>query len=167
MVSSFLIQTTLQKGVANYGDDVADDVARLSTYVSKHNATSPNVPQPVKTALQAGPLNDFGFSNTPPQGVLAKLYNSLDDVPTDSYKRHVADRTFHNAVDNAAYRGNAVPNAIFTNQLGPQSLHSTDTGIGPDDVWYEFGPGTIKVPDISRSGLVSTSKELRPHKTQL
>lgn len=148
----------------NYGDDVADDVARLSAYVSKHNAKSLDIPLPVKTALQASEPDSLGFSNVPNQGVLSKLHDRLDDLPISPYNRYKADRTFYNAVDNAGWRGNTVPNVSYTNQLGPQSLHFADVGGGPGDVWYEFDPGTVGVPDIPRSGLVSTSKELRPHK---
>ena len=92
------------------------------------------------------------------------MHDALDDLPISPYARYKADRTFMDAVTGAAYSGNTVPNLPLTDQLGPHSLHFADEVGGPGSAWYEFDPGAVRVPEMPRSGLVSTSKELRPHR---
>ena len=150
--------------VTDYGDDVVDDFTRLTSYVNRHNAKSLDVPTPVKTALQAGKLNDLGFSNTPPQGVLAKLHSALDDVPVDDYTRYKTDRLFNNAVDNAGWRGNVVEDVATTDWLGQGRAAEFNSWNGPVSYVHPENGVSVRVPEIPLSSVVSTSSVRRPHK---
>jgi hypothetical protein len=153
--------------VANYSDDVAEDLARLSRYVSRTNANSPTVPLPVKNALQAPQLGDFGIPTSEPSGVLAKLYENLTNLPADASQRNVANRAFANAVASADARGNTVPDPPLTYRLGGLEPHGFDV-VGGDDGfgWYEFArDASIGLPEpIPVNGLVANKRQVVPHK---
>lgn len=126
------------EGVAKYGDDVAEDLTRLSAYVSKQNARAPEVPLPVKTALQAPTVNSMGLPLNEPSGVLSKLRDDLDDLPGNSYTKYKANRTFTNALDNAGWRGNVNSMSGVTDWLG--------TGKLDDDLYGGADPEPLQFP---------------------
>ena len=153
------------KGVVNYGDDVAEDLTRLSAYVSKQNARAPEVPLPVKTALQAPTLNSMGLPLNESSGVLSKLKGALDGIPGNSYTKYKANRTFNNALDNAGWRGNVNSMSGVTDWLGAGKLD--------DDLYAWGGPRTfavpknrvsINVPDLPLDTVVDFGDFRRPHK---
>ena len=153
------------EGVVKYGDNVADDLTRLSAYVSRHNARSPEVPLPVKTALQAPMLNSMGLPINEPSGVLVKLRDTLDSIPANSYSKYKANRTFNNALDNAGWRGNVNSTSGITDWLGQGKLD--------EDLYAWGGPRTfaapedgvsVSVPDLPLDQIVSSSGVRRPHK---
>ena len=143
---------------------MVDDFTRLTSYVNRTNAKAPNVPIPVKNALQAGELNSMGFSNTSPQGVLSDLYTALNDMPVDPHTSYTTSRLFNNAVDNAGWRGNRIAEVPNTDWLGHGRVAEFDSWDGPRTYVLPEDGVSVRIPELPLDTLVQSGSTRRPHK---